>query len=95
MSFRCQNCNEPGPDRTRPQTVVTEIRRIQYPIFGDEIPGWEIVKERKLCEICAEKTEDVGDTLRIELKPFVQQKSSQRAIYKAKHRADEAIAEAA
>jgi len=57
MSFRCKKCNE--FQGTKPIKVVTETRRVTYPVAKDSngrdyIPeGWEVVKELDLCEKCA------------------------------------------
>jgi len=57
MSFRCQKCKK--PQGVSPIKVVTETRRVTYPVAKDSngrdyIPeGWEIVKELDLCEKCA------------------------------------------
>ncbi len=97
MSFRCQTCNEVGTNRVRPIVVVTELRRVFYPSpsFGDKIPGWEIVKEKRVCATCSTDTEDVGDSLRVELRPFIEQRNSRRAMLRAKARAEEAADQAA
>lgn len=69
MSFRCEFCKEPQVSGVRPTLVVVKVRRRHYN-SGD---GWEIMCEKKACDSCAEKEEDVGKTLRVSLNPYAEQ----------------------
>ncbi len=57
MSFKCDNCNEPQPNDTKPSKVVVETRNVTYKARGDgQAPtGTEIVKEVDLCVVCNEQ----------------------------------------
>jgi hypothetical protein len=73
MSFVCEECHKPQPDRTKPHRVVTETRPKEYtrPIrneHGQDIgrvevvgQGTEIVHEAMLCGECALLTKYDGE----------------------------------
>lgn len=54
MSFKCDYCNKPQENNTKPNRVVVETRDVTYPRTGDgNAPtGTEIVKEVNLCANC-------------------------------------------
>ncbi len=53
MSFKCDDCNEPQPNGTKPNKVVVETRNVTYPTRdGQTSSGTEIVKEVDLCANC-------------------------------------------
>lgn len=49
MSFRCGACGLKQPAGVKPHRVVTQKRKRTYP---DGSEGWEIVKEKNLCDTC-------------------------------------------
>jgi len=59
MSFRCQECKKPQPQRTKPKIVVSKIRQITYiheGISGNpKTEGWEIVETLLVCDECFKK----------------------------------------
>jgi len=55
MSFRCNRCDKPQPNETKPTRVVVETRRKEYKLKdGQFSEGTEIVKEQDLCAECKE-----------------------------------------
>ncbi|MDY6866629.1 MAG: hypothetical protein SVT56_01805 [Chloroflexota bacterium] len=64
MSFICELCGNPQPNRTQPVRIVTESRERIYPevrdekdpsiVLIEESQGWEIVKEVDACKECAQ-----------------------------------------
>lgn len=53
MSFRCDYCNEPQENNTKPNRVVVETRNVTYQTKDGQTPsGTEIVKEVDLCVGC-------------------------------------------
>jgi len=48
MSFRCEQCNEAQPQRSKPNVVVTEW-------YGGHDGSRQIKREKRLCDRCAGK----------------------------------------
>lgn len=63
MSFRCSDCGEPQPPRTRPNRVVVETREVSYKSKrgGYEGVGREIAKEVVVCPNCVKERMPNGD----------------------------------
>lgn len=47
MSFRCEKCDEPQPNRTKPVKLVTAWRTIE------DRAGKQIAREKMFCGTCA------------------------------------------
>ena len=53
MSFKCDYCNKPQENNTKPNRVVVETRDVTYKTRDGQTPtGTEIVKEVDLCKGC-------------------------------------------
>ena len=62
MSFRCELCRKPQPNCVQPTKVATEIRLKNYALEGTV--GFEVVREKNVCESCVDEVEDVANTHR-------------------------------
>jgi len=53
MSFKCDYCDKPQIDGTKPNKVITKTRNVTYKSKEGKIStGTEIVKEVNLCNNC-------------------------------------------
>ena len=63
MSFICDRCNRQQPKGTKPEKVIVETRKKEYPVVYNENiklsdnggSGYEIVKEISVCPRCFKK----------------------------------------